>query len=133
MKRVALALCLALTVPAGVVQATEKAHATTEPTLAVAALMRDAERHKGPVVVEGVVSRVYAKEQKLGLIDTAEFKRCGTVTCADMVLPVRWTGSMPEPKALVRIEGEVRKGAAGLEFLARSLEKVSPQPLQTRK
>jgi len=93
--------------------------------LDVSTLMREAEKHQGPIRVEGVVSRVYPKDQKLGLIDTAEFKRCGVVTCADLVLPVRWAGAMPEPKTQVRLEGEIRKSGEGMEFVANALEKVA--------
>lgn len=124
MKRFILALCLSITFAICSAVAAEQAPAKTAPALEVSTLMRDAEKQKGPITVEGVVSRVYVKDQKLGLIDTAEFKRCGTVTCADAVLPVRWTGTMPEPKSLVRIEGEIRKEGGKMEFLAKTLEKV---------
>lgn len=124
MKGLVLAFCLAFAFPGGAALAAEKAHATAGPALEVSAFMRDVEKHKGPVVVEGVVSQVYSKEQRLGLIDAAEFKRCGVVTCATEVLPVRWSGKMPEAKDVVRVEGEVKKGAAGLEFVARSVVKA---------
>lgn len=67
MKHLVLALCLALAVPCGAAMAAEKAHAKAGAALEVSALMRGAQRHKGPVVVEGVVSQVFPKEQKLGL------------------------------------------------------------------
>lgn len=131
MKRCIPVFCLALFTPAALVAGVEKAPAPAAagvakngPVLDVAALMRDGDKHKGPLRVQGVVSRVFAKEQKLGLIDAAEFKRCGGVTCADMVLPVQWNGAMPEAKSLIRLEGEIRMTGEKLEFVARSLEKV---------
>lgn len=130
MKAKIVALALAMVVPVPFVSGAEKAQIATAGSarsaavLEVSTLMREAEKHQGPIRVEGVVSRVYPKEQKLGLIDTAEFKRCGVVTCADMVLPVRWNGAMPEPKTQVRLEGEIRKSGDGMEFVAKILEKV---------
>jgi len=93
--------------------------------LEVSTVMREADNHKGAIRLEGVVSKVFPKEQRLGLIDSAEFKKCGVVTCADMVLPVRWNGAMPEAKSIVRLEGEIQKTGEKLEFVARSLEMVS--------
>jgi len=120
MKRLVLTLCLALALPAAVVFAEE-----APAPLDVSALMLNVEQVKGVVFVEGVVAKVYPKEQRFGMIDTEEFKRCGVVTCADMVLPVRWSGAMPEPKNIVRVEGEVQKNAGRLEFVARSVEKAA--------
>ncbi len=132
MRVCAALIALALLAPVPFASGTETAQpvaASAEPAsvLDVSALMREPDKHQGPVRVEGVVSRVYPKDQKLGLIDTEEFKRCGVVTCADMVLPVRWAGAMPEPKAHVRLDGEIRKSDRGLEFVANSLETV-PAP-----
>jgi hypothetical protein len=124
MRRLVLALCLALTVPIGSVQAGDKVPPKSGAALEVSALMREVDKHKGPLRVEGVVSKVFPKEQKLGLIDAAEFRKCGVVTCAEMVLPVQWNGAMPEVKSLVRLEGEIRDAGGKLEFVARSLEKV---------
>jgi hypothetical protein len=128
MKRWILALCLALLFLPSLGTGTEKEGLSpavgSVPVLEVSALMREGDGHKGPVRVEGVVSRVFPKEQKLGLIDAAEFKRCGVVTCADLTLPVQWSGPMPEVKSLVRLEGEIQKSGQRLEFVAKSLEKV---------
>lgn len=125
-------IALAILVPVPWASAAETAQpvalsARSGAVLDVPTLMREADSHKGVVRVEGVVSRVYPKDHKLGLIDTAEFKRCGVVTCAAMVLPVRWAGTMPEPETHVLLEGEVRKSSDGLEFVASSLEGVPTQ------
>lgn len=121
MRSLFFALSLALALGGGALAAGKPVAA-----LEVTALMQGAEQHRGLVVVEGVVSRVFPKEQKFGLIDKEEFKRCGVVTCAGAVLPVRWTGPMPESKNTVRVEGEVKKAGGGLEFVARSVEKAQP-------
>lgn len=116
-------LCLVLLAPA--VRAADKASpAGGGAVLEVSTLAREADRLKAPVRVEGVVSKVFPKEHRLGLIDAAEFKRCGGVTCADLVLPVQWSGAMPEVKSLVRASGEIRRRGETMEFVATSLEKV---------
>jgi hypothetical protein len=76
------------------------------------------------VRVEGVVSAVAATEQSLTLIDVAELKRCGVVTCAPLSLPVRWNGPMPAVPDVVRLTGEVQDHQGKLVFLASALEKV---------
>ncbi|MBI5017868.1 MAG: hypothetical protein HZB55_20545 [Deltaproteobacteria bacterium] len=127
MKPWTLAVCIALLAPAAVVGGVEKTPAPAAKAgtiLEVSTLMREVDKHKGPIRVEGVVSKVFPKEQQLGLMDAAEFKKCGRVTCADMVLPVRWGGAMPDVKSLVRLDGEIRKSGEKLEFVAKSLEKV---------
>ena len=131
MKRWIPVVCLALLTPTALAVGAEKAPAPAAaavaknaPVLELAALMREVDKHKGPLRVEGVVSKVFPKEQRLGLIDSAEFKKCGVVTCAEMILPVQWSGAMPEVKSLVRLGGEIRKTGQKLEFVARSLEKV---------
>ena len=123
---IALAMLVPVHVVAGAERVQPAASGSVQPAavLEVSTLMREIDKHKGPVRVEGVVSRVFPKDQKLGLIDAAEFRKCGVVTCADMVLPVRWSGAMPEVKNLVRLEGEIRDAGGKLEFVARSLEKV---------
>ncbi len=94
--------------------------------LAVSALMCDAYRYKGTIRVEGLVRKVFPKERKLGLIDATEFKKSGMISacCANQVLPVQWSGPMPEVKSVVLATGEIRKVRDKLEFVAMSLEKV---------
>lgn len=124
---IALTMLLSAPFPSGTAMAQSAAlkAAPSDGVLDVSTLMREAKQLEGSIRVEGVVSQVFPKEQKLGLIDAAEFKRCGVVTCADLVLPVRWSGTMPEPKTHVRLEGEIQKLGVRMEFAAKSLEKVS--------
>lgn len=94
--------------------------------LGVETLMRAPDRYPGRVRVEGVVSAVAAKQQTLALIDTREFQQCGTVDCAELALPVRWTGPMPAVRQTIRVEGQVQEAGGKLVFVARRLEKVQP-------
>ena len=95
----------------------------------VEALMKNVDEHKGPVRVEGVVSAASAERQLLTLIDTRELDECGVTTCAQLKLPVRWTGVMPPVRAIVRVDGEVQRQPDGkLVFVARGVEEVrAPQ------
>jgi hypothetical protein len=92
--------------------------------LGVEAFMRNVDDHRGTVRVEGVVSAVAAADRTLTLIDVAELKRCGVVTCAPLSLPVRWNGPMPSVPDVVRLTGEVQDQHGKLIFLASTLEKL---------
>ena len=78
--------------------------------------------------VEGVVSAVWPKQGRLGLIDAEEFKRCGVVTCAQMTLPVLWDGEMPLVASIVHVTGKVTKKGMRLMFEASALDTVQPPP-----
>jgi hypothetical protein len=95
--------------------------------VAVAALMSGVDQYRGTIRVEGLVRKVFPKEQKLGLIDATEFRKSGMISacCANQILPVQWSGPMPEMKSVVLMEGEIRKVGDKFEFAARSLEKVA--------
>jgi hypothetical protein len=95
-------------------------------TLGVDQFMRDVERFPGMVTVEGVVSAVAADKQMLALIDPAEWDECGSVSCARLVLPVRWDGPWPDVQARVRVEGRAQKADGKLVFVARSIAPASP-------
>jgi hypothetical protein len=77
--------------------------------LGVDEYMSNVDRYKGPVNIKGVVSTVSPKHQMLGLIDTGEFESCKVVTCAQLTLPVFWTGKMPHVKETVVVEGEAKQ------------------------
>jgi len=97
---------------------------TSTATVGVWQFMRQLDRYPGPVTVEGVVSRVFPNRQMLALIDVQELKKCKVVTCAKLTLPVRWNGSMPEVKSIVRVDGEIREEGKHLVFFAKALKKV---------
>lgn len=102
----------------------ESATASTNAVVGVETFMRGVERYKGRVQVEGVVQKVSAKAKSVALIDVEEFRKCGLADCADAVLPVRWTGKLPEAGQAVRVTGEVQKQKGKLVFVASELEKV---------
>jgi hypothetical protein len=93
------------------------------PVLGVQEYMKNVDRYKGQVRVEGVVSAVSPADQTLSLIDIQEFKECGITTCAPLTLPVKWQGPLPSVKDVVQLEGEVRKSGGKLYFEAKSLQK----------
>ncbi len=103
-----------------------------EAILGVDTLMRNVERHRGVVRVLGVVSAISEKDHTLALIDTREFQECGITTCARLQLPVRWEGALPAERDVVRITGEAKEINGKLLFIAKALEKTSPQPKESK-
>ena len=99
------------------------------PVVGVEALMKNVNEHRGVLRVEGVVSVVSAEHQSLTLIDTRELEECGVTTCAEFKLPVRWKGSMPAVRDVVRVEGEVQEKDGKRVFVATGLEKM-PRPVE---
>lgn len=91
-------------------------------------LMKNVDQHRGRIQLVGVVSAVAADKTSLTLIDVSEYANCGKTSCALLKLPVRWSGSMPAVKDIVRLEGEVRDDAGKLLFVAARLERVLSTP-----
>ncbi len=96
-------------------------------SLGVDQLMKNVDKYRGSIIIEGVVSAVSPREHMLSLIDTQEFKKCAVVTCATLTLPVRWAGSMPSVKDQVRVNGEIKENKGKLIFEAKTLEGAAPQ------
>lgn len=92
--------------------------------IGVRALMESPESYKSQVQVAGVVSQVVTDSKIFGLIDLEEFKTCQKVTCASLVLPVKWDGNMPEVGQTLSAVGEIQK--EGKRFLFKASE-VSPK------
>ena len=90
----------------------------------VRALMESPEAYKSRIQVEGVVSQVVTNSNVFGLIDLEEFKTCQKVTCASLVLPIKWDGTMPEVGQTLSAVGEIQK--EGKRFLFKASE-VSPK------
>jgi len=103
----------------------------TNAVLGVENFMKNVDRYRGNVRVEGVVAAVSATNQMLGLIDTREFQTCGLEKCG-LSLPVRWTGAMPAVGQAIRTDGEVQKTKGKLVFVAKTLEKVELPPTKTK-
>jgi len=73
--------------------------------LGVDEFMKNVDRYRGKVSLEGVVSAVAPEKQAISLIDAKEFQACGVTTCAQLILPVQWRGPLPAVRDLVRLEG----------------------------
>jgi hypothetical protein len=101
------------------------AASSPQAVLGVDDFMKNVDRYRGKVSLEGVVSAVAPEQQAVSLIDAKEFQACGVTTCAQLTLPVQWRGPMPAVGALVRVEGQARKIKGKLMFVADKLEKVS--------
>jgi hypothetical protein len=78
---------------------------TESPVLGVQEFMKNVDRYRGQVRLEGVVSAVSPADQALSLIDIQEFKDCGVTTCAPLTLPVKWQGPWPAIRDIVQLEG----------------------------
>ena len=95
----------------------------TNAVLGVENFMKNVDRYRGNVRVEGVVFAVSATKHTLGLIDVREFQTCGLKECGGLTLPVSWTGAMPAVGQAVRADGEVQKTKGKLVFVAKTVEK----------
>ena len=93
----------------------------------VRALVKNPEEHKGEVHVEGVVSQVASEAKMFGLIDLEEFKTCQKVTCASLILPIQWDGTMPEVGQQLTVMGEIQKEGKRYLFNASKVDIVSSQ------
>lgn len=87
--------------------------------------MKNVDRYRGKVILEGVVSAVAPEQQAISLIDAKEFQACGVTTCAQLTLPVQWRGPAPSLGDLVRIEGQAQEVKGKLMFVADKLEKAT--------
>ncbi len=96
-----------------------------EAILGVDNFMKNVDRYRGKVSLEGVVSAVAPEQQAISLIDATEFQACGVTTCAQLTLPVQWRGPMPAVRDLVRLEGQAQEVKGKLMFVADKLEKVA--------
>ncbi len=93
--------------------------------LGVDDFMKNVDRYRGKVSLEGVVSTVAPEQKAVSLVDAKEFQACGVTTCAQLTLPVQWRGPMPAVRDLVRIEGQAQEINGKLIFVADKLEKVT--------
>ncbi len=94
------------------------------PSVGVDALMKAPDTYKGTVRVRGVVSAVFPKQQKLGLLDAIYLTCCSSPCGGPQALPVKWTGDMPTVKTLVLVTGDIRRTGEKLELVAKSIDKI---------
>ena len=93
--------------------------------LGVDEFMKNVDRYRDKVSLEGIVSAIVAEQQAVSLIDTKEFQTCGVTNCAQLTLPVQWGGPPPVIGDLVRVEGQAQEVKGKLMFVADKLEKVT--------
>jgi len=99
-----------------------EASASSKATLGVDEFMKNADRYRGKVSLEGVVGTVVPKEQEITLMDRGKLGVCACVQVN--LLPVQWCGPMPAMGDLIRIEGQAQEVKGKLMFIADKLEKV---------
>jgi hypothetical protein len=102
-----------------------EAAASPQAVIGVDDFMKNVDRYRGKVSVEGVVSQVVPEQQAFSLIDPKEFQACGATTCAQLTLPVQWRRPLPTIRDLVRVEGQAQEVKGKLRFVADKVEKVS--------
>ncbi|NIA21625.1 MAG: hypothetical protein GWP05_06605 [Anaerolineaceae bacterium] len=88
-------------------------------------LAKSPEDFKGRIVLRAVVVGLKESEGVFGVIDSREFESCGRLTCAETILPVRFSGRLPGLKTVVEITGRVVRGEKGLIIDAEGVE-VAP-------
>ena len=104
------------------------AGSSLSPMLEVDQLIKEVDRHKGLIRVEGIVTAVVPDRQMVALVDIEQYKKCGVLMCPTyLVLPVMWSGTMPSLKDAVIVEGQVKESGGKLILEAKSLEKLVPQ------
>ena len=74
--------------------------------------------------VVGVVARRGASAGTFSLIDREEFRKCQSISCANFLLPVRWSGKLPSITSVVKVKGAVRDTKEGKFLFAESVEAV---------
>jgi len=98
--------------------------ASNQAILGIDDFMKNVDRYRGKVSLQGVVSAVTPGQQAIYLIDAKEFQACGVTTCAQLTLPVQWRGSNPAVSDLVRVDGQAQEVKGKFMFVADKLEKV---------
>ena len=98
--------------------------ATSSKIVHVDDLAKSPENFKGEIMLRAVVAGVRKSEGVFGVIDSREFESCGVLTCAENILPVKFSGNLPEPKAVVEITGRMVRVEKGLIIQAKRVEVV---------
>ncbi|HEY6000669.1 MAG TPA: hypothetical protein VI078_15385 [bacterium] len=96
------------------------------PLVEVDDLLKAPEKHQGALRVRGMVRKVFAKEQRLGLLDARYANCCSTPCETEKLLPVAWAGEMPRVRALVLISGDIQRRDGKMEFVATGIEPAAP-------
>lgn len=96
--------------------------------IGVDALVANPKAHAGKVEITGVVARVFPKTSSFVLIDAKEYAACGSLTCAEVTLPIQtptgsFTGDLPQVKDTVVVIGEVTPLEKGLNVSVVSVKR----------
>lgn len=98
------------------------------PVVAAAPLEIDAVKSAkalpGTLEVVGVVANRNASAGTFSLIDREEFRKCKSVSCANFLLPVRWSGKLPSVASVIKVKGAIRDTKEGKFLFAESVEAV---------
>ncbi len=71
-----------------------------------------------------MVAKRNASTGTFSLIDREEFRKCQSVTCANFLLPVRWSGKLPSIASVIKVKGGIRDTREGKFLFAESVEAV---------
>lgn len=123
---VAAVLILSMTLVAGAASPSPSAQTPSSGVVDVDDLMKAPEKYQGALRVRGMVRKVFAKEQRLGLLDASYANCCSTPCESEKLLPVVWAGEMPRVRALILISGEIQRREGKMEFIAKSIEPAQP-------
>ena len=86
--------------------------------------LKSAKSLPGTLEVVGVVAKRNTSTGTFSLIDREEFRKCQSVSCANFLLPVRWSGKLPLITSVVKVKGAVRDTKEGKFLFAESVETV---------
>jgi hypothetical protein len=99
-----------------------EASVSSKATLGVDEFMKNVDRYRGKVSLEGAVASVVPREQAITLMDRGKLGICSCVQVN--LLAVQWRGPMPAMGDLIRIEGQAQEVEGKLMFVADKLAKV---------
>lgn len=84
--------------------------------------VKSAKALPGTIEVVGVVAKRSASTGTFSLIDREEFRKCQSVSCANFLLPVRWSGKLPSIASVIKVKGGIRDTKEGKFLFAESVE-----------
>jgi hypothetical protein len=67
--------------------------------------VKSAKSLPGTLEAVGVVAKRNTSVGTFSLIDREEFRKCQSVSCANFLLPVRWSGKLPSITSVVKVKG----------------------------
>jgi hypothetical protein len=86
--------------------------------------VKSAKSFPASLEVVGVVAKRNTSAGTFSLIDREEFRKCRSVSCANFLLPVRWSGKLPSIASVIKVKGAIRDTKEGKFLFAETLETV---------